>query len=68
MWSWGDGSNGKLGLGNFKSEKKPCLISFLEGQIITKVLSGPEFSIAISTAGDVFSWGKAANFMVVCFS
>lgn len=57
MYAWGDGEHGKLGLGHLESKKVPQHVSFLEDQHIKTVHCGGNFSIALSSSGDVFSWG-----------
>ncbi|KAL8607282.1 hypothetical protein ACOMHN_047613 [Nucella lapillus] len=62
VYSWGDGDYGKLGRGGSDGSKTPKLIEKLMGQEVVKVFCGAQFSLALTKAGQLFSWGKGDNF------
>ncbi|XP_052077229.1 E3 ubiquitin-protein ligase HERC2-like isoform X2 [Mytilus californianus] len=58
VWSWGDGDYGKLGRGGSDGCKIPMKIDALYGQGVSKVECGSQFSVALTRAGAVYTWGK----------
>jgi len=58
VWSWGDGDYGKLGRGGSDGCKIPTKIDSLSGLNIVKVECGSQFSVALSSSGSVYTWGK----------
>lgn len=58
VWSWGDGDYGKLGRGGSDGCKIPTKIESLSGKSIVKVECGSQFSVALSSNGSVYTWGK----------
>ncbi|XP_074649618.1 E3 ubiquitin-protein ligase HERC2-like [Tubulanus polymorphus] len=58
VWSWGDGDYGKLGRGGSDGCKVPMKIDSLQGQGVCKVECGSQFSVALTKAGIVYTWGK----------
>ena len=58
VWSWGDGDYGKLGRGGSEGCKIPVKVDALTGQGIIKVECGSQFSVALSSFGCVYTWGK----------
>ncbi|RXG68740.1 E3 ubiquitin-protein ligase HERC2 [Armadillidium vulgare] len=58
VWSWGDGDYGKLGRGGSDGCKEPKRIEALANQSIIKVECGSQFSVALSSSGIVYTWGK----------
>jgi len=58
VWSWGDGDYGKLGRGGSDGCKIPTKIDSLTGLNIVKVECGSQFSVALSSNGSVYTWGK----------
>lgn len=57
--SWGNGGNGRLGLGDTTDRAEACLIKDLLGEIITSVQCGASHSMAITKKnGNVYMWGK----------
>ncbi|XP_037548156.1 probable E3 ubiquitin-protein ligase HERC1 [Nematolebias whitei] len=57
VWSFGGGDNGKLGHGDTNRVYRPKVIEALHGFIIRKVCAGSQSSLALTSAGQVFSWG-----------
>ncbi|XP_054270101.1 E3 ubiquitin-protein ligase HERC2 isoform X2 [Macrosteles quadrilineatus] len=62
VFSWGDGDYGKLGRGGSDGSKLPKLIDCLQGVEISRVYCGAQFSLALSSSGDIYAWGKGDNF------
>ncbi|KAJ8985747.1 hypothetical protein NQ317_014400 [Molorchus minor] len=58
VFSWGDGDYGKLGRGGSDGSKVPRLVEKLQNIEITDVYCGPHFSVALSSEGKVYTWGK----------
>ena len=56
--SWGNGSNGRLGVGDTQDRCTACPVSTLENTIVTEVFSGASHSLCVSDKGVCFSWGK----------
>lgn len=59
MWSWGDGSNGKLGLNDTVIRSSPVQIGALATW--TQVAAGSNFNVAIKTNGTMWSWGNGTG-------
>lgn len=57
VWSWGCNERGQLGLGSDIEISEPRVIRALEGNKIVAIAAGSEHSLAISSSGEVFSWG-----------
>jgi alpha-tubulin suppressor-like RCC1 family protein len=55
LFSWGDGSSGKLGLGDSISRSSPVQVSFHSNW--SSVSAGFSNSLAIKTNGTLWSWG-----------
>nr|XP_022328228.1 E3 ubiquitin-protein ligase HERC2-like isoform X2 [Crassostrea virginica] len=62
VYSWGDGDYGKLGRGGNDGCKTPKVVEKLMGQEVVRVYCGPQFSLALTKSGVVYSWGKGDNF------
>ena len=58
VWSWGDGDYGKLGRGGSDGCKVPMKVESLAGLGAVKVECGSQFSVCLTRAGYVFTWGK----------
>ncbi|XP_061744248.1 E3 ubiquitin-protein ligase HERC2 isoform X2 [Nerophis ophidion] len=58
VWSWGDGDYGKLGRGGSDGCKIPMKIDSLTGAGVMKVECGSQFSVSLTKAGAVYTWGK----------
>jgi E3 ubiquitin-protein ligase HERC2 len=58
VYSWGDGDYGKLGRGGNEGSKVPKKIESLSGKGVIKLLCGSQFSMALTSQGHVYTWGK----------
>jgi len=56
LWSWGNGLNGRLGLGNTTNYSSPKQIGALTNWL--SVSGGEEYAAAITTSGALYIWGK----------
>ncbi|XP_059521658.1 probable E3 ubiquitin-protein ligase HERC6 isoform X1 [Myotis daubentonii] len=62
VFAWGAGSEGQLGIGEFKEIIfTPKKIKTLDGIKIIQVSCGDYHSLALSEDGQVFSWGKNSH-------
>ena len=62
VWTSGDGQFGKLGHGNDEPQLTLKLVSILEGSRpvrMSMVASGCHHSVALTSGGQVFTWGRA---------
>ncbi|KAF9363892.1 hypothetical protein BGX34_003086 [Mortierella sp. NVP85] len=57
LYSWGSGRHGQLGHGDLASEPSPKPIETLQGIRIVDAACGAAFSVALSEAGDIYSFG-----------
>ena len=57
VWSWGYGSNGMLGHGDYQDQLLPKKVEALAGQRAVAVSAGTAVSLAIIADGGVWSWG-----------
>ncbi|KAG8176599.1 hypothetical protein JTE90_026848 [Oedothorax gibbosus] len=62
VWSWGDGDFGKLGRGGSEGCRVPENIEWLNGMGVIQVECGAQFSLALTSAGQVWTWGKGDYF------
>lgn len=53
IYSWGDGDFGKLGRGGSDSCFTPRQIERLDGYIVTQIECGAQFSVALTSNGQV---------------
>lgn len=60
VWAWGNNSNGQLGNGNTTPSKIPAQISSLSG-LVTDLVAGNEYTVALKNDGTVWAWGKNSN-------
>ena len=58
VWSWGNGGQGRLGHGDEQNQLLPKKIEALAGQRVNSVSAGTWHSLARTTDGAVFAWGK----------
>nr|XP_022903495.1 E3 ubiquitin-protein ligase HERC2 isoform X1 [Onthophagus taurus] len=68
VYSWGDGDYGKLGRGGSDGSKIPRLVERLQNFNITEVYCGGQFSVALSSEGKVFTWGKGEGWRLGHFT
>lgn len=58
VFSWGDGDFGKLGRGGSEGCSVPHQVERLNGIGVVQIECGAQFSLALSKAGEVWTWGK----------
>ncbi|CAB3388426.1 Hypothetical predicted protein [Cloeon dipterum] len=57
--AWGANTNGMLGLSSpSNKECSPCMVIGLEGVVISQIVCGPFFTLALSDDGKIYSWGE----------
>ncbi|XP_038061322.1 uncharacterized protein LOC119732026 [Patiria miniata] len=61
LYSFGKNDSGQLGLGHRTEQRIPVLVRISDEHCIAAVGSGIEFSVAITSQGQVFSWGSPEN-------
>ena len=57
VYTWGRGDDGRLGHGDNGWKYVPRLTNSLTGQIVTHVTCGSYHTAAVSSNGDLFTWG-----------
>ncbi|XP_054721916.1 E3 ubiquitin-protein ligase HERC2-like [Uloborus diversus] len=62
VYSWGDGDFGKLGRGGSDGCRKPENIESLNSMGVVQVECGAQFSLALTSSGQVWTWGKGDYF------
>ncbi|GIY42321.1 e3 ubiquitin-protein ligase HERC2, partial [Caerostris extrusa] len=62
VYSWGDGDFGKLGRGGSEGCRVPENIESLNGLGVIHVECGAQFSLALTSSGQVWTWGKGDYF------
>ncbi|XP_063970630.1 E3 ubiquitin-protein ligase HERC2-like [Lytechinus pictus] len=62
VYSWGDGDFGKLGRGGSEGCSVPHNVERLNGQGVIQIECGAQFSLALTKAGQVWTWGKGDYF------
>ncbi|XP_070570494.1 LOW QUALITY PROTEIN: alsin-like [Ptychodera flava] len=58
VWSWGRGSHGQLGQGDLLDRVLPTVVKPLSAKNVIKVTSGSAHSLALTSSGQVYSWGS----------
>ena len=59
VYSWGNGGNGRLGLGDLQDRAQATLVTVLPGdEKVVAVQCGASHSMVLMVSGDVYSWGK----------
>ncbi|XP_075147257.1 RCC1 domain-containing protein 1 isoform X2 [Haematobia irritans] len=61
LYTWGNGLRGQLGNEMLKIEEMPVLIEALAGIKITNIAASGWHSAAISSFGDLYTWGFNSN-------
>ena len=56
LWSWGDGSFGKLGQGEVTGSNVPEKVMDLGSVGVTQLECGAQFSVMLTKDGKVFTW------------
>lgn len=57
VFTWGRGITGQLGRGNIVNEDSVQPVSSLQSILITDVSCGESHTVALSTEGEVYTWG-----------
>ncbi|XP_019851476.1 PREDICTED: E3 ubiquitin-protein ligase HERC2-like [Amphimedon queenslandica] len=60
VYSWGQGSNGVLGIGNTESQTAPTAVAALSGDRIVHISAGSMHSAAVTEDGVLYTWGKGS--------
>jgi alpha-tubulin suppressor-like RCC1 family protein len=58
VYAWGNGGNGRLGLGDVQDRAEACPVVLLQHEVVAAVQCGASHSMALTAAGKVYSWGK----------
>lgn len=58
VWCWGEGDNGRLGLGNTTDRVQPFQVTLPGGATAVQVSAGTLHTCAVTTDGRVFCWGS----------
>src|SRR4051812_47113653 len=58
LWSWGDNSDGQLGLGNIVNRSSPVQVGALTTWQSVAATAGGEWPVAQRTDGSVWTWGR----------
>jgi len=62
IWSWGRGLFGQLGTGDTETRYRPILVDTVPPDIIfAKIAAGSDHSLAITTTGRLYTWGRATK-------
>lgn len=61
VFTWGEESGGRLGHGIEKDFSRPHLVEFLAVTNVEFVACGKYHTCAVSTAGDLFTWGDGTH-------
>ncbi|GFR39917.1 hypothetical protein Agub_g424 [Astrephomene gubernaculifera] len=63
VWSWGMAGEGQLGLGQPQEMRQvePRLIKTLQGAGVVALAAGDHHSLALTSCGQVFSWGRGEH-------
>lgn len=63
VYSCGEGSNGRLGIGHSDNVSQPRLITTLSAHIVKKIAVHPggRHCLALTTDGKVYSWGEGED-------
>lgn len=56
VYTWGDGDFGKLGLGGSTHCELPTLVKGLSGENVNRVFCGAQFTAALSSTGNIWTW------------
>jgi len=61
LLTWGGGAFGKLGHANRLAQTTPKAVMALQGKKVIQVSLGPHHSAALTSKGEVFTWGQAGR-------
>ncbi|MEY9953499.1 RCC1 domain-containing protein [Leifsonia sp. EB34] len=59
LYAWGANDRGQLGVGDTTSRSIPTLVAFPFGVAVAEASAGINMSIAVTTTGDVYTWGNS---------
>ena len=59
LYTWGANGRGQLGLGDTVDRSIPTRVPFPSGVSIAAASAGIDMTIAVSTTGDVYTWGNS---------
>ena len=60
VYSWGYGGDGQLGHGDFQIQTMPTVVKAMQGEGVIDVSCGEKHSLALTSGGDVYSWGDGS--------
>lgn len=60
VWAWGQAGEGALGVGQPSENRQvePRLVKGLSGVGVTQLAAGDQHSLALTSQGEVYSWGR----------
>jgi alpha-tubulin suppressor-like RCC1 family protein len=58
VWAWGNNPDGELGNGTTAQSDIPVLVTLPAGVTVTGLAAGSAHSMALTSAGQVLSWGR----------
>ena len=62
LFSWGDGEDGKLGVGDEDMRIVPTLVQGeLKGKTVAQVSAGEQHSACVTADGELYAWGYLSN-------
>ena len=64
LFTWGNGNYGKLGHCTFENVSSPTLVSFFSMSKVENVGCGSYNTIAVTTEGKMYAWGKNSHGML----
>ena len=61
VYTWGDGSLGQLGLGDFKRQHTPHRVMELQGKMVLKLSCGMFHTACVTDDSSVYTWGAGGS-------
>lgn len=61
VYAWGEGEQGEMGDGAFKSHLRPVRVRLPKGVKVTSARGGYQFAVALTTTGKVLTWGNGTS-------
>jgi alpha-tubulin suppressor-like RCC1 family protein len=61
VYTWGQGDQGEMGNGAFKSHLRPVRVRLPKGIKVTSARGGYQFAVALTTTGKVLTWGNGTS-------
>jgi alpha-tubulin suppressor-like RCC1 family protein len=61
LFAWGNNSDGQLGLGDVVKRSSPVQVGSLDTWASASLQGAGRFSIALTTSGKIYTWGKNQN-------